>query len=64
MAHDDRLPSDHKTDGYLNVHVHFGLKGPMSLVGAVPVQAFDNAPTQCVHPHSASLASPFCCHLT
>lgn len=64
MAHDDRLASDHKTDGYLNVHVHYSLKGPVSLVGSVPAHAFDNVLTQCEHPHSASLAAPFCCHLT
>lgn len=39
MAPDDRSASDLKTDRYLNVHVHFGLKGPVSLVGTVPVQA-------------------------
>lgn len=64
MTHDDRLASDHKTDGYLNVHVHFGLKSPASLVGTVLQQAFDNALTQCMHPHGASLTSPFWCHLT
>lgn len=62
--HDDSLTSDHSSDGYLNVHVHFGLKGRGSLAGIVTVQAFDNVLSQCVHPHGASLASPFPCHLT
>lgn len=45
MARDDRLASDHKTDGYLNVHVHYSLKSPVSLERTVPAHAFDNALT-------------------
>lgn len=58
-APDDRLASDRETDGYLNVHLHFGLKGLASLVGAAAAQSFDNAIMQRAHPHSASLASLF-----
>lgn len=42
----------------------FGVKDPMSLVGTIPVQAFNNALNHCIHPHSASLLAPFCCHQT